>query len=101
MDPFSKITQLEPIATHPNFRKLGLAKLLIYEGLRRAISMILPFSILVGLQTLQLLTSYTIQFVLLRNWPKKLGPKKFKVILKVSSFRILQIVAVKASDIPL
>jgi len=24
------------MATHPNFRKLGLAKLLIYEGLRRA-----------------------------------------------------------------
>lgn len=36
MDPVSRITQLEPMATHPNFRKLGLARLLIYEGLRRA-----------------------------------------------------------------
>ncbi|MFX0015530.1 MAG: GNAT family N-acetyltransferase [Promethearchaeota archaeon] len=36
VDPMSKITQLEPMATHPNFRKLGLAKTLIYEGLRRA-----------------------------------------------------------------
>ncbi|MFX1285343.1 MAG: GNAT family N-acetyltransferase [Promethearchaeota archaeon] len=36
MDPMSKITQLEPMATHPNFRKLGLAKLLIFEGLKRA-----------------------------------------------------------------
>ena len=37
MDPISKITNLEPVGTHPNYRKLGLAKALIFEGLRRAI----------------------------------------------------------------
>ena len=36
MDPESRITQLEPMVTHPNYRKQGLARLLIYEGLRRA-----------------------------------------------------------------
>jgi len=36
MDPISKITNLEPVGTHPNYRKLGLAKALIFEGLRRA-----------------------------------------------------------------
>jgi len=37
MDPISKITNLEPVGTHPNYRKLGLAKALIFEGLKRAI----------------------------------------------------------------
>lgn len=37
MDPISQITNLEPVGTHPNYRKLGLAKALIFEGLRRAI----------------------------------------------------------------
>ena len=36
MDPISKITNLEPVGTHPDYRKLGLAKALIFEGLRRA-----------------------------------------------------------------
>lgn len=36
MDPISKITNLEPVGTNPNYRKLGLAKALIFEGLRRA-----------------------------------------------------------------
>jgi mycothiol synthase len=36
MDPMSKITNLEPVGTHPTYRKLGLAKTLIFEGLRRA-----------------------------------------------------------------
>ncbi|MFV2015071.1 MAG: GNAT family N-acetyltransferase, partial [Candidatus Heimdallarchaeota archaeon] len=36
MDPISKITQLEPIGTHPDYRKLGLGKALILEGLRRS-----------------------------------------------------------------
>ena len=36
MDPISKITQLEPMGTHPDYRKLGLAKILVLEGLRRS-----------------------------------------------------------------
>ena len=36
IDPASKITNLEPVGTHPKHRKLGLAKILIFEGLRRA-----------------------------------------------------------------
>ncbi|MCE7736091.1 MAG: hypothetical protein GPJ54_14510 [Candidatus Heimdallarchaeota archaeon] len=36
MDLISKITQLEPVGTHPDYRKLGLAKALIFEGLRRS-----------------------------------------------------------------
>ena len=38
MDPISQITNLEPVGTHPNYRKLGLAKALIFEGLRRAMT---------------------------------------------------------------
>jgi len=37
MDPVSKITNLEPVGTHPKHRKLGLAKALIFMGLKRAI----------------------------------------------------------------
>jgi len=37
IDPASRITNLEPVGTHPNHRKLGLAKALIFEGLRRAL----------------------------------------------------------------
>lgn len=37
IDPISKITNLEPVGTHPDYRKLGLAKALIFEGLRRAV----------------------------------------------------------------
>ncbi|MDH5449886.1 MAG: GNAT family N-acetyltransferase [Candidatus Bathyarchaeota archaeon] len=37
IDPASKITNLEPVGTHPDHRKLGLAKALIFEGLRRAL----------------------------------------------------------------
>ena len=36
MDPVSRITSLEPMGTHPDLRGLGLAKVLIFEGLRRA-----------------------------------------------------------------
>ena len=36
MDPISRITNLEPVGTHPSHRRLGLAKTLIFEGLRRA-----------------------------------------------------------------
>jgi ribosomal protein S18 acetylase RimI-like enzyme len=36
MDPRSKITSLEPMGTHPNYRGQGLAKTLICEGLSRA-----------------------------------------------------------------
>jgi GNAT superfamily N-acetyltransferase len=36
MDPVSRITSLEPMRTHPGYRGLGLAKVLIFEGLRRA-----------------------------------------------------------------
>jgi len=36
VDPISRITSLEPMGTLPNFRRLGLAKALIYEGLKRA-----------------------------------------------------------------
>jgi GNAT superfamily N-acetyltransferase len=36
MDPFGKMATVEPMGTHPKYRKLGLGKVLIYEGLRRA-----------------------------------------------------------------
>jgi len=36
MDPVSRITSLEPMGTHPDYRGLGLAKMLILEGLKRA-----------------------------------------------------------------
>ncbi|MFX1537241.1 MAG: GNAT family N-acetyltransferase [Promethearchaeota archaeon] len=35
IDPVSRITQLEPMGTHPKFRRLGLAKALLSEGLKR------------------------------------------------------------------
>ena len=35
MDPPSRITELEPMGTHPNHRRLGLAKALLSEGFRR------------------------------------------------------------------
>ena len=35
MDPVSRMAELEPVGTHPNYRKLGLAKSVICEGLRR------------------------------------------------------------------
>jgi len=37
MDPVSRITSLEPMGTHPDYRELGLAKVLIFEGLKRAV----------------------------------------------------------------
>lgn len=37
MDPVSKITNLEPVGTHPKHRRLGLAKTLILLGLRLAL----------------------------------------------------------------
>ena len=36
IDPVSRITNLEPMGTHPNHRGLGLAKTLVFEGLRRS-----------------------------------------------------------------
>lgn len=35
LDPVSGIAELEPVGTHPDYRKLGLGKCVIYEGLRR------------------------------------------------------------------
>lgn len=35
MDPISKIVEFEPVGTHPDKRKLGLAKSIILEGLKR------------------------------------------------------------------
>jgi ribosomal protein S18 acetylase RimI-like enzyme len=35
MDPISRITALEPMGTHPSHRRLGLAKALIFEGIKR------------------------------------------------------------------
>jgi len=36
-DPKSKIAELEPMGTHPNHRRKGLGKALIYEALKRVI----------------------------------------------------------------
>jgi ribosomal protein S18 acetylase RimI-like enzyme len=36
IDPISRIAELEPVGTHPSYRKLGLAKSVICEGLLRA-----------------------------------------------------------------
>ena len=35
IDPLSKIAELEPVGTHPNHRKLGLARAVICESLKR------------------------------------------------------------------
>lgn len=35
IDPVSGITEFEPVGTHPNHRKLGLARSIILEGLKR------------------------------------------------------------------
>lgn len=35
LDPVSRIAELEPVGTHPDYRKLGLAKAVILEGLKR------------------------------------------------------------------
>lgn len=35
MDPVSRMAELEPVGTHPDYRGLGLAKSVICEGLRR------------------------------------------------------------------
>jgi ribosomal protein S18 acetylase RimI-like enzyme len=35
LDPVSRIAELEPVGTHPDYRKLGLGKCVIPEGLRR------------------------------------------------------------------
>jgi len=37
MDPISRVTNLEPMGTHPDHRRLGLAKALVLEGLKRAV----------------------------------------------------------------
>ncbi|MFW9922535.1 MAG: GNAT family N-acetyltransferase [Candidatus Thorarchaeota archaeon] len=34
-DPKSKIVELEPVGTHPKYRKMGLGKAIILEGLKR------------------------------------------------------------------
>lgn len=36
IDPLSRITNLEPMGTHPDHRRRGLGKALIFEGLRRS-----------------------------------------------------------------
>jgi len=35
MDPVSRIAEFEPVGTHPNYRKLGLGKALLCEGIQR------------------------------------------------------------------
>jgi ribosomal protein S18 acetylase RimI-like enzyme len=35
IDPVSRMAELEPVGTHPDYRKLGLARSVISEGLRR------------------------------------------------------------------
>ncbi|TET11583.1 MAG: N-acetyltransferase, partial [Candidatus Thorarchaeota archaeon] len=35
IDPVSNITELEPVGTHPDHRKLGLGKAVICESLKR------------------------------------------------------------------
>ena len=35
VDPVSRATELEPMGTHPDYRRMGLAKALISEGMRR------------------------------------------------------------------
>lgn len=35
IDPVSRMAELEPVGTHPDYRKLGLARAVICEGLRR------------------------------------------------------------------
>jgi mycothiol synthase len=35
MDPVSRMAELEPVGTHPDYRNLGLARSVICEGLRR------------------------------------------------------------------
>ncbi len=35
IDPVSRIAELEPVGTHPDFRKLGLARAVVLEGLNR------------------------------------------------------------------
>ncbi len=35
MDPLSRMAELEPVGTHPDYGKLGLARAVICEGLRR------------------------------------------------------------------
>ncbi|MFX0208895.1 MAG: GNAT family N-acetyltransferase [Candidatus Hodarchaeota archaeon] len=35
IDPRSRITQLEPMGTHPDYRRLGLAKAILNEGFKR------------------------------------------------------------------
>ena len=37
MDPISRVTNLEPVGTHPKHRRLGLARTLILKGLRRVL----------------------------------------------------------------
>ncbi len=36
IDPFSKIAEIAPVGTHPKYRRRGLAKTLLSEGLHRA-----------------------------------------------------------------
>jgi len=35
LDPISRIAELEPVGTHPDYRRLGLGKSVILEGLKR------------------------------------------------------------------
>lgn len=43
VDPTSSIISLEPMGTHPDFRKLGLGKALMTEGIRRSMKFNPPF----------------------------------------------------------
>ncbi|MFW9996735.1 MAG: GNAT family N-acetyltransferase [Candidatus Odinarchaeota archaeon] len=43
LDPHSKITSLEPMGTNPDFRRLGLGKALLTEGIKRSMKYNPPF----------------------------------------------------------
>ena len=43
LDPNSKIISLEPMGTNPDFRKLGLGKALLSEGIQRSMKYDPPF----------------------------------------------------------
>ncbi|MHA2175536.1 MAG: GNAT family N-acetyltransferase [Candidatus Hodarchaeales archaeon] len=43
MDPHSKIVSLEPMGTNPDYRKLGLGKAILTEGIRRTMKYNPPF----------------------------------------------------------
>jgi ribosomal protein S18 acetylase RimI-like enzyme len=51
MDPHSKIISLEPMGTNPDYRKLGLGKAILTEGIKRAMKYNPPFFYIDGAAT--------------------------------------------------